>query len=313
MADKMFFSKSDKMLIEVKGAEVAPFLNDLLTAECVHLNIGEMRQACLLNPQGRIIHDMLIFRREEESFWLETQTEQAPQLMQKLKMYRLRRPIEIAALEGWQALIGLSNDTASDRPDMDQTPDWAVRDGRYIRAEADFAIWHMFFKDETDMGNAELHSPAAYHWLRLGIGLPEGTAELSEARALVVEAGFHLGDAVDFKKGCYVGQEVTARTHYRGSVKKYLIAVEGMMNADQGDPQTPLKLSQDDKEIGQILHICKADKPGQPSRAMAMIRKEAALAYLNVNKKIELDGQAVGLMILPALKTALEGESTTQS
>ena len=312
MTSNIYFSTSDKLIIEVKGDEAALFLNDLLTAECAQLGISDMRQACLLNPQGRIIHDMLIFRFSDTAFWLETEAAQAPVLMQKLKMYRLRRPIDIALLDGWHKLIGYCAEDDTDKPDFAPYPDWAIRDKRYIKPASDIAIWHLFFKSETDISEIQPLEPAAYHWHRLGASLPEGAAELSDARALVVEAGFHLSDAVDFKKGCYVGQEVTARTHYRGSVKKYLVAVEGQIEPDTADDEMVLSLRQEDKEIGKIVHICRAPEADGPMRAMAMIRKEALIASLLSDKTITFGGEVLTLKMQPALKTALESQPNNQ-
>ena len=64
-----------------------------------------------------------------------------------------------------------------------------------------------------------------WHTTRIAAGIPEGAIDLTPERALLLEAGLDQLGAVDFEKGCYVGQEVTARTHYRGLVKRRLVPI----------------------------------------------------------------------------------------
>ena len=100
---------------------------------------------------------------------------------------------------------------------------------------------------KTIIEEIELSSLDEYHARRIQDGIPEGPDELIENRALMLEAGLDWLMAVDFKKGCYIGQEVTARTRYRGLVKKRLVPVIA--------PSLPLSsvIMNDNKEVGVIL------------------------------------------------------------
>ena len=207
-------TRPDLTAIRLSGDEVRDFLNDILTAQIKTLDEATARPACLLTPQGRILFDMMVMVKTE-TVYLITQAEQAGPLAKRLMMYRLRRKIDISQPAELQVghLWGEGQTSLSVPED-------------YI-AGAD--------ERHPDLGRLILFSGAdglpapveASDWqaMRISLGIPEGTDDLTPNRALLLEAGLHLLGAVDFDKGCYVGQEVTARTHYRGLVKRRLLPV----------------------------------------------------------------------------------------
>ena len=102
--------------------------------------------------------------------------------------------------------------------------------------------------------------------LRIGLGIPQTAADLTPNRALMLEAGLEHLHAVDFKKGCYIGQEVTARTHYRGLVKRRILPV----HAATASLQTGQIIRWQDKDIGTILSVSHSQQT-----ALASIRLDA--------------------------------------
>ena len=101
---KPFYSlKNNCGAIELSGEEVGSFLNDILTAELNLLPVGKMRMSCLLSPQGRILHDMLIYRTRTDCFWIETNKNQILDLKNRLAVYKLRKKIEIQVIENWHS------------------------------------------------------------------------------------------------------------------------------------------------------------------------------------------------------------------
>ena len=89
---KPFYSlKNNCAAIEISGEEVGSFLNDILTAELNLLPVGKMQMSCLLSPQGRILHDMLIYRIRTDCFWIETNKNQISDLKNRLAIYKLRK------------------------------------------------------------------------------------------------------------------------------------------------------------------------------------------------------------------------------
>ena len=207
-------ARPDLKVICLFGDEVRAFLNDILTAQIQTLAEATARPACLLTPQGRILFDMMVMVKKE-TVYLMTQDDQAGPLVKQLMMYRLRRKIDISQPVDLQVGHLWGGDTA----DV-SVPEACVagKDGRH----ADLGRL-ILFADPS--GLPEPGTVNDWQAMRISRGIPEGTADLTPNRALLLEAGLHLLGAVDFDKGCYVGQEVTARTHYRGLVKRRLLPV----------------------------------------------------------------------------------------
>ena len=211
------FAKSDDAgFIMVSGGESIDFLQSILTANVATVAIGDCRPAALLTPQGRILIDMMVYRTSHQEIFLQTDQERADDLLDRLRRYRLRRPV----------ILERSIDI--------QLTCWWGYEGTKKPDDANI------FLDprHTDLGcriisrNAGTPStvngarPASYEdWQarRIGQAIPEGPIDLAPERALMLEAGLDKLAAVDFEKGCYIGQEVTARTHYRGLVKRRML------------------------------------------------------------------------------------------
>jgi folate-binding protein YgfZ len=104
----------------------------------------------------------------------------------------------------------------------------------------------------------------AYDALRLSLGVPDGSRDLPVEKALLLESGFDELHGVDWDKGCYMGQELTARTKYRGLVKRRLFPVK--VNGPLPAPGTAIQ--RDGQEVGEI-------RSGSGDRALAMLRLDA--------------------------------------
>ena len=251
---------TDKTVICLQGDNPAYFLNDLLTAQIEQLEQGIARAACLLSPQGRILFDMLVLRTAE-AVYLATETQQAEPLIKRLGLYRLRRAIEITHRPEFQ--VGhLANFDQPDQIEASALPEKAFS---AIDERHPYLGW-LCLINQQDMPCGQPN--AEWQKWRICSGIPEGAADLTPNRALMLEAGLDKLAAVDFKKGCYIGQEVTARTHYRGLVKRRLFPVtapKGRLSVG-----TPVKLA--DKIIGQCGSVASDE---QTDYALASLRLDA--------------------------------------
>jgi tRNA-modifying protein YgfZ len=182
-----------------EGEDVVGFLQALLTNDVA----GNLPvYAGLLTPQGKALFDFLVWPGEEGSLLLDCEAEAAQDLIRRLSLYRLRRKIAIAQEAGltvhWQA--SPTGDAAAD-------PRLAALGERWLAL-------------------AEEDQPSADDaWLahRLSLGVPEGRAELGDILWLETNAAELNG--VSFSKGCYVGQENTARMNWRQKVNRRLVVV----------------------------------------------------------------------------------------
>lgn len=221
----------DKALIFVGGAEAGDFLQSLLTANMDLLAKGHVMPGALLTPQGRILFDMMIYRRDD-GFVLESDAPRINDLFARLRRYRLRRPIILEILDHLQVWVFWGDATippgacADPRHpalghrhlvEGDQIPHGDIASDRHSNTQGDT-------KGDTK-GDTTISDINQWHAMRIAAGIPEGPIDLVPERALMLEAALDKLGAVDFTKGCYIGQEVTARTHYRGLVKRRLVPV----------------------------------------------------------------------------------------
>ena len=212
-----YFAKSDDTgFISVSGVESIDFLQSILTANVATIEIGDCRPAALLTPQGRILIDMMVYRPSDQDIYLQTDQDRAGDLLTRLRRYRLRRPVILEQsldmhLTLWWGYEGTG------KPNDDSIfldPRHADLGCRIISSSADLP---------PTLNGAKAASYQDWQARRIRQAIAEGAIDLVPERALMLEAGLDKLAAVDFEKGCYIGQEVTARTHYRGLVKRRLL------------------------------------------------------------------------------------------
>lgn len=212
-----YYLHKDKIAVKLTGDNPADFLNDLLTAQIAELPIGIARAACLLSPQGRILFDMLVVQ-ENGAVYLVTEEAQAEALIKRLSLYRLRRAIDITLMPDLH-ICHLADLESYQQANAHTLPRNAIT----AQDERHDSLGLLCLIPETDL--PATMQDTDWQIQRIISGIPEGVNDLTPNRALMLEAGLHQLAAVDFKKGCYIGQEVTARTHYRGLVKRRLFPI----------------------------------------------------------------------------------------
>ena len=253
-----------RSVIAVGGPDRAEFLQGLISNDTAKGGPGRAIWAALLTPQGRFLNDMFVVEDESGMFLIETERERAAALAKKLKMYTLRskvtvedRPagMEVAVVFGPDAeqVLPVAGATAFVDPRL---PELGVR----VLAPAGQAAALL------KLPEAPL---AEYEALRLRLGVPDGSRDLIVEKGLLLESGFDELHGVDWQKGCYMGQELTARTKYRGLIKRRLfpVKVEGPL------PPSGTPVQRDGREVGEI-------RSGQGDRAIAMLQLEAASGAL---------------------------------
>jgi folate-binding protein YgfZ len=195
-------------VIGVSGADRVGFLNGLVSNDVALVIPGRAVWAALLSPQGRYVADFFVFH-DEERLLIEAPLGVVPELLKRLGRYRLRAAVTLSdeseALRVYAAWGGMPPPVPVTAPD----PRLAAAGYRLI----------------TGAALEESATVAAYDAHRLGLGLPDGPPDLEVDKTLLLEAGFDELNGVAWNKGCYMGQELTARTKYRGLVKRRLVPV----------------------------------------------------------------------------------------
>ncbi|MDE8348798.1 MAG: folate-binding protein [Acidocella sp.] len=198
----------DRGVIAVTGADRVAFLNGLVSNDVAQAAHGRAVWAAMLTPQGRYAADFFIFY-DDERLLLEAPRAAVAAIVSKLSRYKLRAAVVLADVSDELAVYAVW-DGAPPRVAL-TAPDPRLR-------EAGFRL----LSPEVLIPNADA---AAYAAHRLHLGLPDGPPDLEPDKTLLLEAGFDELNGVDWNKGCYMGQELTARTKYRGLVKRRLVPV----------------------------------------------------------------------------------------
>ena len=252
-----------RSVIAVSGADRVEFLQGLISNDTTKVAPGRAIWAALLTPQGRFLNDMFVADAGDGTLLLETERERAPALAKKLKMYTLRSKATVEDRSATMEAAVAFGDGAPKALDLDGAVSFIDPRlealGVRVMAPAGQAATLL-------AGRGFAEAPlATYDSLRLGLGVPDGSRDLTVEKALLLENGFDELNGVDWKKGCYMGQELTARTKYRALIRKRLfpVKVEGTLP----EPGAPVLL--DGEEVGEL-------RSGSGNRALALLKVEAA-------------------------------------
>lgn len=189
----------DRMVLGLTGTQRHAFLQGLVSND-VPQTEGSIAWTALLTPQGKYLADFFMIPRGD-TILLDVSAAQAPMLAQRLSMYKLRADVAIAQT-GLHVLRGL-----------DAAPVDALADPRHP------ALGWRAYRDQTG-------AAPAIDWdaIRVAHCIPETGIELTP-ETFILEAGFDRLHGVNFRKGCYVGQEVTARMKHKTDLRKGLVTV----------------------------------------------------------------------------------------
>lgn len=245
MADAFALWPADRGLIRIEGADARAFLQGIVSNDVNKVSPARAVYAALLTPQGKYLHDFFIAALDG-ALVLDCEAARRDDLLRRLARYKLRSKVSlapgpeghaVALLYGAGALaaLGLPAERGAARPFAGGV---AYADPRLVEIGARAVL-------PAEAGRAALAAAgiaagegAEYERRRLELGLPDGSRDLEIEKSILLESGFDELAGVDWDKGCYMGQELTARTHYRALIKKRLVPVriEGPAPA----PGTPI-------------------------------------------------------------------------
>lgn len=201
------FHARDRAVLRLSGPDVRTFLQGLVTNDVARLDRGPIHTA-LLSPQGKYLFDFFLVR-DGADVLIDVKTDRSAALVQRLGLYRLRAAVTIDGTD-LGVVVGVG-----------PAPDGAFTDPR----DAGLG-WRAVVQNPAAMlAGLETLDPAEYDRQRVSLAVPETGVELIPNDTYILEMGFERLNGVDFRKGCYVGQEVTARMKHKTELKKGLVAV----------------------------------------------------------------------------------------
>ncbi|MCB9973170.1 MAG: folate-binding protein YgfZ [Rhodospirillales bacterium] len=278
-SDPIYVPIPDRGLIRISGHDRFQFLQGLITNDITRLQTSPSLYSCLLTPNGKFLFDFFV-TEDGDSCRLECEGgERAQHLLQKLKMYQLRADVTLEMEEERRVIYALlfppsvlpshaaeDSGVETSYPDP-RHPRMGLRtlDKPHSIPAAPFDIW-------------DSH--------RIKLGIPDGSRDMSPEKSTLLECGIDTFHGVSFDKGCYMGQELTARMHHRALTKKALVPVQF-----DGPPPPPFSDLRDDDGalIGEMRSSC-------GSLGLALLRKDVTLRvgaanngmYLYVSSEPEL-------------------------
>ena len=262
----------DRAVITVAGEDRQAFLQGLISNDTAKITPDQAIYATLLTAQGRFLFDLFIVG-EADRYLVDCATPRRADLIKRLTMYKLRSKVTIADADADWCVVLLFGDGALDRIGQGAGTAAAFGNGvayvdpRLPDLGVRLVLPRVTARETLEgLSATEDADGAAYHRHRIALGVPDAARDLTPEKSILLENGFDELNAIDWQKGCYMGQELTARTRYRGLVRKRLLPVR--IEGGAPAPGTPLMLG--DQELGE-MRSASADG----TLGLAMVRLEA--------------------------------------
>lgn len=216
MSERRALMDTGRTLLRIAGDDAREWLQGLVTNDVRRLAPGVAVYAALLSAQGKYLFDFVLLEDTDGATLLDVAADRATALAQRLSLYRLRRKVTVEPAEGMGVVLVWGGAVAPEDPIV-------VPDPR------DAALGWRVYANDPLAALAEMHATPAnraeYDTLRVAACVPETGIELIPEETYILEAGFERLHGVDFRKGCYVGQEVVARMHHKATLRKGLVRV----------------------------------------------------------------------------------------
>lgn len=262
---------SHRGVLELGGADARSFLQGLVTNDLGRLAPDRALWAALLTPQGRCLAEFALVDADGPIL-LESEAAGLEALARRLAMYRLRAAVRIEDRSAAWRVLALPGPEAAARFALPAERGACRRLGEalvFVDPRLAALGVRAFVPTERIEAFLEAHGlepapAAAWDRHRIALGVPEGSVDLPPEKALAVESGFLELDIVSLAKGCFVGQELTARMAHRGLAKRRLLPVR--VEGPLPPPGTLVRC--DGREAGEV-------RSGRDDRALALLRLDA--------------------------------------
>src|ERR1700730_17621417 len=255
--DELVCLLGDRGVIEVGGADATGFLQRLITNSVLNIPKGEGRYAGLLTPQGKLLFDFFVVPLREgpgAGSLIDCAGEQTADLVKRLNLHKMRAKIAIedksedfgvASAFGGEVAAGLEGLIYRDM----RAPQMGLR---------------VIVPRGDDLAKLDRAEASRYEAHRIARGVPKGGVDFVHGNSFVHDVNLDLMNGVDFKKGCYVGQEVVARVHYRNSARKRIVKI----HFDGPAPAQGAQITAGEKNIrpggaagrGEVLAMVRLDR-----------------------------------------------------
>lgn len=263
---------TDRGVIRISGADARDFLQNIVTNEMEAVTLEAAGYGALLTPQGKIISDFLVVAVPEEErggFLLDVPLLQVPELMKRLKLYKLRAKVALDDLSEVATIVASSGGFS--------LPDEAglvYADPRLPK------LGERAITDKADVESLGTVAADAYHARRIALGIPDGGKDFAYGDTFPHEALLDQLGGVSFRKGCYIGQEVVSRMQHRGTARTRIVPV---IFTDGLIPEMGVEASAGGKALGRVGSCARG-------RGLAMLRLDRVADALAAGERLEAGG-----------------------
>jgi len=272
MANMFYTTLRDRGLLKLHGADTREFLQGLMSNDVMDVSASQTVYGALLTPQGKFLFDFFVSRGEnDDELILDCEGSRLDVLQKRLTMYKLRSDVTIEDVTSNYSVVACFGTDVSDALGLDASagasatfaggtahidPRLADMGARLIAAGEDWV-------QELEGAGFKASDQTAYDAHRLGLGVSDGSRDILIEKSFPLECNFDELNAISYTKGCYVGQELTARTHHRGTVRKRLLPVDvtGPM------PESGAPVMSGERQVGEM-------RWGDNGKALAVLRLE---------------------------------------
>ncbi|HEY6336136.1 MAG TPA: folate-binding protein [Alphaproteobacteria bacterium] len=283
MPNRFYALNEERACLILTGGDVREFLQGMVSNDIEKLSPSHALYAGFLTAQGRFLHDLFIAELADGAIVLDGEAGRLDDLKRRLTMYKLRANVTIADARETLAVAVLWGGDVFQPVGLSAEPNAArAFEGGVVFVDprlASLGCRAMLPRSKLaaalEAAGFALAPFDGYCRLRLSLGVPEGSKDMPVEKALLLESGFEELNGVDFEKGCYIGQELTARMKYRALVKKRLFPVE--IDGPAPAPGTPVIFGGED--VGEL-------RRAQDGVGLALLKLDAVEAALAQEKPL---------------------------
>ena len=252
----------DRAVIELNGQDNKEFLQSLVTNNVDLVSDNKSIYAALLSPQGKYLFDFIIFQNYiTKKLSIDCEKKRYPELIQKLNLYKLRNKIDIN-INNDITIYGIYGSDISKiilnlKMNNQEGSTKSIKNNIYIVDPRNkklgiriYIVKNNFSKEFDTILNG---SSSELEYNRIKLKIPKPEIDLEIEKSFIIENNFEEMNCIDFNKGCYIGQENTARQKYRGTAKRKLALVK--INGEKINNGT--KIYHNKKIIGTMRSSCK--------------------------------------------------------
>ena len=272
-----FYNNSNSRFLSIEGEDSNEFLQNLITNDINKCAEDNILYSCLLSPQGKFLSDFFIFKKDER-YLIETHSFFYEKLLKKLNLYKLRSKVninEVTNLHSYSVFGYLKTDQ-----------DTFIFNTDPRNKNIGLKLIHLKNNPKI-LDNLNEINEEKYHQILIQNIVPLSHYDLEENKSLLLENNFENLNSISWDKGCYVGQEITARMKYRALLKKKIYSLE----IKDGLPIIGQQIKDDENEFGKIISI-------KNNSVLAMLKIELAEKQINTKQQIKTNEGVVLEFIL---------------